>query len=168
MVIRAGHSQSHWRRSCSSRRQFGQIGSCKGSSLWRYCFNEGWWPDLMRARRLSSCLLFICFVSRETLRRWYTAATRSCFGGASRNISLITWLELDIEMGRIGFVVCGCFFGCFVRKIVTWDGRMARDPLDKYGRWYGVNGTADGTGSRSWMSRIVRIPWQQLPPQKSW
>ena len=29
--------------------------------------SEGWWPYLKPARRTSSFLLFICFVSRETL-----------------------------------------------------------------------------------------------------
>ena len=41
--------------------------------------------------------------------------------------------------------VCGngCFFGCLVREIVTWSGRMARDPLNEGGRRDGVDGTVD-------------------------
>ena len=101
MVIKAGHSQSQWWRSCSSRWQFGQAGSCKGSRRWRYCFREGWWPDLRQARRVLSILLFICFVLCEILRCWYTAATRLCVGGASRIVSLMTWMELDKEIERI-------------------------------------------------------------------
>ena len=31
----------------------------------------------------------------------------------------------------------GDFFGCFVGKFITWNGRMARDPLNGGG---GVNG----------------------------
>ena len=66
MVIKAGHSQSQWWRSCFSRWQFGQIGSCgEESNRWRYCFREGWCPDLRRGRRTSSFLLFIFFVLRE-------------------------------------------------------------------------------------------------------
>ena len=33
----------------------------------------------------------------------------------------------------------GGFFGCFVSYIITWNGRMARDPLNEDGR-YGVDG----------------------------
>ena len=55
----------------------------------RYCF------------RTSSCPLLICFASRETLRCLYTEATRSCIGGASQIVSLMTWIELDREIGRI-------------------------------------------------------------------
>ena len=49
-----------------------------------------WWPDRKRAIRASSFLLLICFASRETLRCLYTEATRSCIGGASRIVSLMT------------------------------------------------------------------------------
>ena len=100
IVIKDGQSQRQWRRSCSSRRQFGQIGSCEGSSRLTYCLREGWWPDRRRARRTSSFLFLICFASRETLRCWYTKATRSCIGKASRIVSLITWMDLDRETGR--------------------------------------------------------------------
>ena len=100
MVIKAGHSQSQWRRSCTSRRQFGQIESCDGSSRLRYCLREGWWPDRRKERRTSSFLLLICFVSRETVRCWYTKATRSCVAKASRIVSLINWTELDEETGK--------------------------------------------------------------------
>ena len=55
----------------------------------RYCF------------RTSSCPLLICFASRETLRCLYTEATRSCIGGVSQIVSLMTWIELDREIGRI-------------------------------------------------------------------
>ena len=101
MVIKAGQSQSHWRRYCSCRRQFRQIGSCHESNRLRYCLREGWWPDCRRARRTSSFLLFICFVSQETLWCWYTKATHTCVYGASRIVPLITWMELDREIGRI-------------------------------------------------------------------
>ena len=42
--------------------------------------------------------------------------------------------------------VCGngcCFFGCLVCEIVTWNERMARDPLNKDGRRDGVDGIVD-------------------------
>ena len=101
MVIKAGHWQNQWRRSCSSRRQFGQIGSCEGSSQWRYCSREGWWSDRRPARRVSSYLLLICCASGETLRCWYTEATCSCVCGTSQIVSLLTWMELDRKIGRI-------------------------------------------------------------------
>ena len=104
MVIKAGHSHSWWCRSCSSTWQFGQIRSCEGSSRLRYCFREGWWPDLKQARRTSSFLLFICFVSWKTHRWWYTVATHSHVGGVSRIVSLMTWMELGKEIERIMFV----------------------------------------------------------------
>ena len=68
IVIKVGHSQ--WRRSCTLRRQFGQIGSWDGSSLLRYCLREGWWPDRRRSKRTSSFLLLICCASRETFWCW--------------------------------------------------------------------------------------------------
>ena len=37
----------------------------------------------------------------------------------------------------------GCFFGCFVRYIVTWNKRMTRDPLNEDGTRYGLDGTVD-------------------------
>ena len=180
MVIKTGYLQSQWRRSCSSWRQFGLVGSCEGSSQWRYCLREGWWPDRKRERRTSSFLLLICFTSRETLRCWYTKATRSCIGGASRIVSLMTWIELDKGIGRIVSVaMVVASFDCFVSEIVTWNGRMARDPLDEDGRWNGVDGIVDGecskmgwdeslkVGWRWWVSRIVQIPWQLLLPHRS-
>ena len=42
--------------------------------------------------------------------------------------------------------VCGngcCFFGCLVCEIITWNERMARDPLNKDGRRDGVDGTVN-------------------------
>ena len=149
MVIKVGYSQSEWRRSCSYRRQFKQIGSFEGSGRWRYCLREGWWSDCRRARRTSSFLLFICFASRETLRRWYIESIRSCVGGVSQNVSLITWMELDREVGRILFVAMQVvFFGCFVGHIVTWNGIIDKDPLNEDGRRYGVDGIVDWKCSR--------------------
>ena len=77
-----------------------------GGILWRiksvrYCFSEGWWPDRKRAIRMPSFLLLICFAYQETLRCLSTEATRSCIGGALRIVSLMTWIELDREIGRI-------------------------------------------------------------------
>ena len=69
IVIVAGHSQSQWRRSCTSRRQFGLIGSWDRLSRLRYCLREGWWPDRRRATKISSFLLLICFVSWEIFMR---------------------------------------------------------------------------------------------------
>ena len=43
-------------------------------------------------------------MSRETLQCLYTAATRSCLGGASGILLLMTWIELDRAMGRIASV----------------------------------------------------------------
>ena len=43
-------------------------------------------------------------------------------------------MELDREIEIIVSVVmvaAGGFFGCYVGEIVTWNGRMARDPLDE-------------------------------------
>ena len=71
---------------------------------WRYCLREGWWPDRKRAIKTLSFLLLICFASRETLwclHTLYTEATRSCIGGASRIVSLMTWKELDRGIERI-------------------------------------------------------------------
>ena len=101
MIIKAGHSQSQWSRSCSPRRQFEQIRSCEGSSRWRYCLREGWWPDGRLARRTSPFLLVICFASRKTLRCCYTEATCSCAVGTSWIVSLMAWMELGREIGRI-------------------------------------------------------------------
>ena len=101
MVTKAVHSQSKWRRSCSSRWQFGQIRSCEGSSQWRYCLREGWCPDGRWARRMSYFLLLICFALWETRWSWYTEATRLWVGGASQIVSLMTWMELDRKIGRM-------------------------------------------------------------------
>ena len=102
IVIKAGHSQSQWRRSCTSRQQFGQIGPCDESSRLRYCLREEWWPNRKQARKTSSFLLIICFASRKTLRCWYTKVTCLCVPKASRIVSLlITWMKLDKETGRI-------------------------------------------------------------------
>ena len=91
-VKKVGQSQSQWRRSCSSWQQFRQVGSCEGSSRWRYCLREGWWPDRKGTIRMSSFLPLICFASQETLWCLHTEATRSCIGGASRIVSLMTWM----------------------------------------------------------------------------
>ena len=52
-------------------------------------------------------MLFICFASRETLWCWYTEANRSCVGGASWVVSLITCMELNREIGIIVFAAIG-------------------------------------------------------------
>ena len=105
MAIKAGHLQSQWRRSCSSRQQSGEIRSCEGSSQLRYCLREGWWLDRRRARRTLPFLLFICFASQEILRFWYTETTRLCVCGPALIVSLITWMKLDREIGKIVYVV---------------------------------------------------------------
>ena len=151
MVIVAGHSQSQWRISWTLRQQFTQIGSSDGSSPLRYCLREGWWLDRRREIRMSSFLLLICFASQETLRCWEITAKCSYVGWASQIVSLITWMELEKRNRKN--CVCGNgggFFGCFVSYIITWNGRMARDPLNEDGRWYGVDGIVSWGGSRIW------------------
>ena len=181
-VIKAGQSRSQWRRFCSSWQQFRQVGSCEGSSRWRYCLREGWWPDRKRAIRTSSFLLFICFASRETVRCLYTAATRLCIGGASRIVSLMAWIELDREIGRIVSVamVVASLAALSARSlpgIAKWSWwncgwRMFEDGmrwglhtrtycLCKRVRWL-------NDGWHWWVSRIVQIPWQLLLPHRSW
>ena len=92
MVIKAGHSQSHW-RSCSFRRQFGQIGSCEGSSRWRYCLREGWRPDRRRARRTSSfsAVYLLCITENCT-------ATITAFTWALCGLSF--WLLIRMEVSK--------------------------------------------------------------------
>ena len=181
-------------RSCSSRQQFGQIRSCAGSSRWRYCLREGWWPDRRRARRASSFLLFICFVSRETLRYWYTEATRSCVSGASRIASLITWMELGRKIGRIVFVARWWILWllCWLDRYLEWknsQGSIERKWKTIWSWWScGLRMLEDGMrwelhtrtyclckrvwrlkdGWRWWVSRIVQVPWQLLSPHRSW
>ena len=53
-------------------------------------------------------------------------------------------MELGIEIGRIVSVaMVVASFGCLVCEIVTWNERMARDPLNKDGRRDGVDGIVD-------------------------
>ena len=54
-----------------------------------------------QTRRTSSFLLLIFFTSREILPCWYTRATRSCVGRASRIVLLITSMGLEKQTGRI-------------------------------------------------------------------
>ena len=197
MVIKAGHSQSQWCRSCSSWWQFEQIGSCEGSSRWRYYFREGWWPDLRWVRRTSCFLLFICFVSQETLRWWYTAATRSGVGGASRIVSLMTWMVLDIEIGRIVFVamvvaLLAALSARSVPRMEEWSGihwMKMEDNMEFMELWVeDVRGWDEMRTSHKdlltvqksveiegWLGLVddqdsvdSMIPWWQLPPHKSW
>ena len=124
-----GHSQSQWRRSCFSRQQFGQIGSCEGSSRLRYCLREGWWLDCRRTKRTSSFLLFISFASRETLRCRYTEATRSYVGGALRIVLLIIWMELDREIGRI----------VSVAMVVAYLAALSARSIPWIAEWSGIH-----------------------------
>ena len=193
MVIKAGHSQSQWCRSCSSRWQLGQIGSCEGSSQWRYCFREGWWPDLRQART-SSFLLFICFVSQETLQWWYTAATHLCVDGASWIVLLMTWIVLDIEIVRIVFVamVVASLAALSARSVPgmeEWPGihwmkmednmKFMELWIENVRRWDEMKAShkdllsvQKSKKNEGWLvlmdDQIVRIPWQQLPPHKNW
>ena len=78
----------------------------------------------------------------------YTGATRSSIGGASRIVLLI---ELDREIEiivSVAMVAAGGFFGCCVGEIVTWNGGMARDPLDEDRKRNGVDGIVDEGCSR--------------------
>ena len=127
MVIKAGHSQSQWRRSCTSKRQFEQIGSCDRSIWLSYCLREEWWADFRREKRPLFFLFLICFASRETLWCWYTKATSSCVVKASRVVSLITWLELNKETGRIVSVAMvvtslAALSGRWLPGIAEWPG----------------------------------------------
>ena len=127
MVIKAVHLQSQWSRSCTLRQQFGQIGSWDWSSWLRYCLREGWWPYFRRARRTSSFLLLICFGSWESLQCWYTKAMRLCVGKALQIVSLIAWMELDKETGRLVSVaiVVGSFAALWARSLpgmAEWPG----------------------------------------------
>ena len=45
-------------------------------------------------------------------------------------------------------VAAGGFFGCCVGEIVTWNGGMARDPLDEDRKRNGVDGIVDEGCSR--------------------
>ena len=196
MVIKAGLSQSQWMRSCCSKWQFGQIGSCEGSSRWRYCLEEGWWPDRRGARRTSSFLLFICFASRETLWCWYTEATRLCVGGASRIVSLVTWMELDREIERIVSVamVVATLAALSARLLPEWQNSQGYIGWrwKAIWRWWNCglrmfkNGMRWELCTRTyclckrvwrmkdgwlwWKSRIVQIPcpWKLLPLHRSW
>ena len=78
----------------------------------------------------------------------YTEATRSCIGGASR-IVLLMELDREIEIiVSVAMVAAGGFFGCYVGEIVTWNGRMARDPLDEDRKRNGADGIVDEGCSR--------------------
>ena len=123
MVIRARHWQSQCRRSCFLRQQLGQIGSCDGSSRLRYWLREGWWLDHRQARRRSSFLLLICFASWETLRCWYTKTMCLCVGKVSQIVSVITWMELDKETGRIVYVamVVASLAALLARLLPEWQ-----------------------------------------------
>ena len=140
MVIKAGHSQSQWRRYFSSRWHFGQVGSCEGSSQWRYCLREGWWPDCRQARRTSPFLLLICFASKETFRCWYTEATRSYVAEASRIVSLMTWIELDREIETI-------------MSVAMWGLLWLLCRLDHYLEWQ------NGQGSIRWRRKTIWSWW---------
>ena len=129
MFIKAGHSQSQWRTSCTSRRQFGQIKSCDGSNRLSYCLREGWWPDRRRSRRRSSFLLLLCFASQETLRCWYTKTTCSRIGKASWIVCLITWIELDKKAGRI----------VSVAMVVASLGTLLSRTLPGIAEWPGIH-----------------------------
>ena len=194
MVIIVGHLLSQWRRSCTSRRQFGQIGSWDGCSQLRYCLREGRWPDRRLARRTSSFLFWICFGSWETLRCWYIRAKGSCVGRASRIVSLITWMELEKKQEEL------CLWQ-------WWWLLWLLCRLDRYLEWQNGQGFTEWRwkmiwswwkcelrrledlmkrelhirtcclfkrvrrlkdGCRWWMSRIMLIPWRLLPPRRSW
>ena len=73
--------------------------------------------------------MLICFASRETLRWWYTEATRLCVGGASRIDSLMTWLELDREIGRM----------VSLAMVVTSLAAMSARSLPGTAEWPGIH-----------------------------
>ena len=129
MVIVAGHSQSQWRISWTLRQQFTQIGSWDGSSPLRYCLREGWQLDRRREIRMSSFLLLICFASQETLRCWEITAKCSYVGWALQIVSLITWMELEKETGRI----------VSVAMVVASLGALSATSLPGMAGWPGIH-----------------------------
>ena len=168
------------------------MGSCEGSSRWRYCLREGRWPDRKWAIRTSSFLLFICFAPWDILHCLYTSSLLVYWWSVTNR--LVNDLNRTKERNTKN---CFCdngggFFRCLVGEIVAWNSRMARDSPDKGWRQNGVDelwmekvrgwdemrvlhkdllSVQKSTVLNVWhwwVSRIVQIPWQLLVPHRSW